>query len=270
MGAPKPGDWLTSHEERDMTLDQYKQRIPIRPTKTRNIIYIQPIGNFTAYEVLLIQTTAHYLEAFFGLHTVVRKNWDNKRVPEENRRYFHKTGILNADSTAVIGYINDTGKVQFNTQYILHELLYPDLPGDAACMIALCNKDLYPDETFNFVFGQAALKKRVGVWSFYRFGDASKEYKPVLLRTLKTASHETGHMFSLSHCKKYYCIMNGSNHLDEADGKPTWLCPDCLEKFCWNFNIEPKNYFERVREFWKKNDMKEIVEGYDRFIKAIE
>lgn len=272
MGKIQAGEWLETHPERNLTLKEYMHLPPVRPDAVRKKIYIQPIGNFTAYEILLIQLTAEYLEAFYGLKTVIQKNWDPRIVPKKNRRIVQYLPIFNKDSSEITGYYDDTSAEQLQTQYILHELLKPQLPKDASVMIGLCDKDLYPDTNWNYVFGQASLLDRVGVWSFFRFGDPSNpnQFKEVLLRTLKVACHETGHMFSIKHCSRYKCIMNGSNHLDEADGKPTWLCPDCLEKFCWNFNIDPKKYFERLREFWKKNDMKEIVAGYDRFIKAIE
>ena len=38
-----------------------------------------------------------------------------------------------------------------------------------------------------------------------------------VLRSLKVLSHEAGHMFSLHHCTRFECLMNGSNSLDEMD-----------------------------------------------------
>ena len=43
-------------------------------------------------------------------------------------------------------------------------------------------------------------------------------------------THEIGHLFGIYHCIHFECIMNGSNHLDEADGRPFHLCPICLHK----------------------------------------
>ncbi|MGE5192634.1 MAG: Zn-dependent protease, partial [Deltaproteobacteria bacterium] len=62
---------------------------------------------------------------------------------------------------------------------------------------------LKPGEGWNFVFGQASLSDRVGVWSIYRFGNPEKsadDYKLCLRRTLATAVHETGHMLGIKHC----------------------------------------------------------------------
>lgn len=58
---------------------------------------------------------------------------------------------------------------------------------------------MYPDPSWNFVFGQASLRKRVGVFSFAGYeplfsGEAcTKEYW-LLERSLKVLSHETALM----------------------------------------------------------------------------
>ncbi len=269
MGAPEPGSWLSFHAETNITLKQYQKLKPIRKDSVRNKIYILPFGDFDSTESKLVLGTAEYLNVFFGLEVVVLDNFSDSIVPFENTRTSYMPVFTNETlGTTSNRYWVDTLTVQLQTKFILYEVLKPSLPNDAVVMIALCDKDLYPDETYNFVFGQASLKDRVGVWSFARFGDPhdKEQFTSVLLRTLKTASHETGHMFSIKHCSRYHCIMNGSNHLVETDQKPTWLCPDCLEKFCWNFNIEAKPYFEKLRSFWKKLGIKQVVEGYDNFI----
>jgi archaemetzincin len=56
-------------------------------------------------------------------------------------------------------------------------------------------------------------------------------YEVLLLRrSCKVLAHETGHMFGLAHCTYFNCLMNGSNHLVEADRRPLHLCPVCLRK----------------------------------------
>ena len=118
---------------------------------------------------------------------------------------------------------------------MLDQVLRPRLPADASTYLALTTSDLWPGEGWNFVFGQASLNQRVGVWSIARNGDPHGDEHGLplcLLRTLKTASHETGHMFSMPHCTLYECNMCGSNHRQEADRRPLWLCPCCLAKLC--------------------------------------
>ena len=47
---------------------------------------------------------------------------------------------------------------------------------------------------------------------------------------LQTLTHEIGHIFGLRHCQWLACLMQGSNHLEEADRRPLNLCPICLRK----------------------------------------
>ena len=84
--------------------------------------------------------------------------------------------------------------------------------------------DLYPEPSWNFVFGQASLGERVGVYSFARYDPAfygekrGEDYEKVLLwRSCKVLVHETAHMFGLRHCIYFKCVLNGSNHLKESD-----------------------------------------------------
>lgn len=270
MGEPKNGDWLESHKEENISFEKYKALKPVRVDSIRNKIYIQPIGKFSNKEEILISKTAEYLKAFYGLKIEILKTISDSIIPAKNRRMvIQPIFVTRKEGNNTRQFWVDSLVEQLQTKYILKEILKPKLPKDAVTFIAFCNKDLYPDENYNFVFGYASLKDRVGVWSFNRFGSIEKEYEQVLMRTLKTASHETGHMFSIKHCSNYYCIMNGSNSLEEADKKPTLFCPDCLEKFCWNFKIEPKVYFERVKLFWKENDFNKEVKNYDRFIEVL-
>src|SRR5205823_5471428 len=121
---------------------------------------------------------------------------------------------------------------QLRTPYLLDQLkkLRAD---DAVAVLGLCTADLTPGDDWNYVFGQASLSERVGVWSIYRFGDTEREFPVVLRRTLQTALHETGHMMGIRHCTAFECGMNGSNHLEEADSRPMGFCHECEMKVWW-------------------------------------
>ena len=82
-----------------------------------------------------------------------------------------------------------------------------------------------------------------------------RRIRRVLLRTLKTATHETGHMFSMAHCTLFECNMCGSNHLPEADRRPLELCPHCLAKLCYATNADPIKRFERLIAFYRAHDL---------------
>jgi archaemetzincin len=129
------------------------------------------------------------------------------------------------------------------------DLLRQHRPEDALAVLALTTADLWPGAGWNFVFGQAALRDRVGVWSLYRQGDPHADFTTCLRRTLKTAIHETGHMLGIAHCITYECGMNGSNHRSEADARPMGFCPDCEMKVWWACRIDPASRYQRLAEF---------------------
>lgn len=232
------GDWLESFYEEGQTFEQYLNANPTLPTSSRQTIYIQPIGEFTATQKKVLQLTADYMKVFYNLPVKL-----NEIKPLEN-------------------LLKDTNRnhpvekhFQVKSGYFLNDLLPKMLPEDAAAFICFTNYDLYPDENWNYVFGQATLQNRVGVWSMWRFGNpdkSQKDYKLFLERTLKVAMHETGHMFTILHCTKYECIMSGSNHIIEADRRPLDACPECMAKIAWAFQYEPTLRYRNLSNFWKE------------------
>lgn len=234
----REGDWLESNPEDGETFEQYLQSRPTLPTAERKTIYIQPVGTFTAAQLKVIRQTADYMHAFYGLSVKLRDALPLNRVPADKER---------------MRYGNNR---QIRTSYFIDDLLPKMLPDDAAALICLTSYDLYPEETWNYVFGQASLERRVGVWSLWRLGkaDGKSNVSPDLLlaRTLKLAMHETGHIFSMRHCTKYECLMSGTNHLDETDRRPLDTCPECTAKISWAFNYPLADRYTNLAAFWKK------------------
>lgn len=251
----KPGDWLQGHAERPETYEQFVAAGPTKATKERRTIWIQPIGEFTAEQRKIVELSSEFLSHYFQLPVRTAKDWSLSVIPDQARR----------DNPL-------QGHPQIQSIYILHDLLKPALPKDAAALIAFTSTDLWPGEGWNFVFGQASLQDRVGVWSMKRFGDAAKsdkEFRQVLRRTLKTAAHETGHMFSLPHCVYFDCCMNGSNSLPEADRQLLSLCPQCLAKLCYAAGADPRKRFESLIGFAKANRLAEEQRLWERSLEAI-
>lgn len=233
-----PHDWLAQHKEAGQTFDQYLKSNPNRPTATRTTLYVQPLGDFSETTTRLVDETADFLALFYGLPIKKLEPLTLEVIPREARR-------------------THRGDRQILSTYVLEKVLRPRLPADAVALLALTTSDLWPGEKWTFVFGQATLAERVGVWSMYRFGDAEDENpeNPFRRRLFKVALHETGHMFGIKHCTAYECCMNGSNHLAEMDSRPLWLCPQCVQKVCWACRADPADRYRKLAEFAEKHGL---------------
>lgn len=252
MGIPGQFDWLKTYKEPGQTFDEYISSNPTLPTDERRTIYIQPIGRFNAQQSQIIKTTADYMEAFFGLPV---KMLDTKPRPPK----------LNEPDQRNIDYPPHR---QLRSGYFL-ERMPKELPSDAAALIAFTDEDLYPDSSMYFVFGQASLENRVGVWSLYRLDDQA-DFDTFLRRTMKIAVHETGHMFSMRHCTKYECVMSGSNHLGETDRRPIDTCPECMAKICWMTKQSPAERYSRLAEFAENEGMEEEAKGFEKKLSSLD
>ena len=230
------GDWLDSFPEDGQTFEQYLTSDPVLPTADRKTIYIQPIGKFTSQQRDVIDLTADYMRAFFNLPVVLREVQPLTNVPAESIR------IQYPDNEQIL------------TSYFIDDILPKMIPADAAAFICFTNYDLFPGATWNYVFGQASLQHRVGVWSLWRLerdGGKRASKQLFLARTLKIAMHETGHMFSMLHCTKYECLMSGTNHLDETDRRPLDTCPECTAKIGWAMKYPLVDRYKKLAEFWR-------------------
>ena len=59
------------------------------------------------------------------------------------------------------------GILQYNAKEI-NEALLEYKTKDTFCILGVTNQDLYPEDSWNFVFGLANLESCTGVFSFYR------------------------------------------------------------------------------------------------------
>jgi archaemetzincin len=242
LGKPEPGDWLDRFPETPQTYAQYVRSHPVRASSQRSVIYVQPLGEFSPSEKKIIDLAAEFLGLYFQLPVKTRRRISLDVIPRSARR---KPGGDRSE--------------QILTSYVRDKLVKPRLPKDAVALIAFTTADLWPGEGWNYVFGEASLADRVGVWSIHRFGDPAggdDAFRLCLLRTLKTATHETGHMFSIPHCTFYECNLCGSNHLAEGDRHPLNLCPVCLAKLCHATGADPAKRFGALIEFHKAHGLK--------------
>ncbi|HEX4613646.1 MAG TPA: archaemetzincin [Urbifossiella sp.] len=241
LPAPRPGDWRAEHREKGQTFRQYLAANPVRRDAERATIYLCRVGEFDGPQQAVADRTAEYLGLVFDTPVVTRRRVPTAELPARAKRKHP-----------------DSGGRQLLAPYLLHEVLVPDRPDDALAYLALTARDLWPGDGWNFVFGQADLRQRVGVCSLYRNGypgPGEDRYRLCLRRTLMTAAHETGHVLTLPHCTAHPCLMNGSNHLAERDAQPSHPCPVCLRKLCWNLQVEPAPYLLRLAAFHRDHGL---------------
>ncbi len=252
---PGPSDWLARHDEPGQTFAQYLTARPVLPRGRRSVIYILPLGDFTETERRIVDLTAEFMGLYFDRPVKLMETVPLSAVPVHARRVHPSWGDK-----------------QILTTHVLYEMLKPSLPPDAAACIALTSSDLWPGEGWNFVFGQASLRERVGVWSIYRNGDPDESEaasRLALLRAIKIATHETGHMFSMLHCTMYECNMCGSNHREESDRRPLTLCPECVAKVAWATDADLVRRYTSLEVFAREHVLEETAERFRRRREAI-
>src|SRR5262245_9408549 len=235
--TPEPNDWLAAHREAGQTFEEFRRSYPNRPGSKWRIIYLQPLGEFSAQQSPSLEKLREYAAAFFQM----------------------EVKVLTTRTVDAGGFTSRTNSMTGRRQILTEDVLYwlkGKLPADAFCLVAITMEDLYPVPSWNFVFGQASLTDRVGVYSFARYdpvfyGQARGQHHQDLLlrRSLKVLTHETGHIFGLAHCVYFRCVMNGSNHLQESDRRPLHLCPVCLRKLQFSVGFDVVKRYQDLARF---------------------
>jgi archaemetzincin len=226
MPAPRPGDWMYQHKEKPQTFQSFIRSKPNVPYPGKDTIYLLPLGEFPA-DAVSLDAIAKLTHAYFTLSV--------KLLP-----------AVKIDDVKAKRRINQgTKKRQLLAGDVL-EWMKGRLPADAFGMMAITMEDLYPQDSWNFVFGMASFEDRVGVQSFARqdpafFGDArAAGWEHVALRRATwTVVHEVAHMFGLHHCQYWKCVIAGSNSQEESDRAPLHACPVCMHKLWWSIEFDP-------------------------------
>lgn len=258
---PKPGylDWLANHEEGGQTFAQFVQSEPRRPDARRKKLYLQPLGSFPEGSGVSLAELRRFTSAYFMINVAL--------LPPLGVSQSHITTRPSPQ----------THQPQLLTGNVLN-LLYRRLPPDAFALLGVTMTDLYPAPDWNYVFGQASIRSRVGVYSFARYTaefsgqPATPASRQLLLRrSCKILAHEAGHMFGIQHCTFFRCIMNGCNHIGELDGSPLHVCPVDLRKLQWSVGFDVMERYRRLRDFYRKaglDDEASWVEKRMSFIAA--
>jgi len=253
--APEGSDWLNAHEEPGQTFLQFTASHPNRPTPTRRVIYLQPLGEFAPGASPPLEQLKDFTAAYFSMEVKALPAISMEQARLTTRMHHGKEQIL---APAVLGFLKRR------------------LPADAFCMLAITMTDLYPEPSWNFVFGMASLQERVGVFSFARYDPAGdgkareKEHEALIMeRSCKVLAHETAHMFGLAHCIYYSCLMNGSNHLEETDRQPLHLCPVCLRKLQWSTGFNVLQRYRDLSRIARDAGLRKVTEFLDAQVESL-
>jgi archaemetzincin len=206
LPPPEPGDWRAEDDESPLPFERLSQRE--RPN-TQRVLYLQAVGTLSPPQEAVLRRVHTYLAAWYWLSV--------RRLPDL------------PDSAVSAKW--RVGR-QWHAPTVSYRLLRERLPADGVALLAFTATDLTLGQGWNFVYGLAMPRYRVGIWSLHRFGDPAAGTM-LLRRALVTAIHETGHMLGLSHCDRAACVMNGANHLGELDATPLAPCADDLASFLW-------------------------------------
>jgi len=248
MDPVRAGDWLADHREPGQTYGEYRAARQTRVVDSYKNIRVVPIGPLTDGQEAVLEITVDFMKAFFGMPLLLDPAVGLAAIPESAKRR------------------NDfSGSRQLLTTHLLNSVLRSRRRPEDAAVLGITGMDLWPGPGWNFVFGQASLTERVGVWSMARNGNAERSgglRQLCALRTAMTATHETGHMFGIRHCTAWKCGMNGSNSSDERDRQPLEFCPECQPKLWWTLGLDPLKRSRAVEEAARKH-------GYERVAAAI-
>ena len=131
-------------------------------------------------------------------------------------------------------YAYDPKREQYDSRSILKRLSSSRMEG--LKIVGITDVDLFVP-VLKYVFGLAQVEDRCAVISIHRLRSQFYEAPPndalLLKRTLKTALHELGHSFGLTHCRVKRCVMFSSTRIADTDIKSDAFCPTCGDLFKW-------------------------------------
>lgn len=269
LAEPGARDWRSGpgKNETHQSFEKFRRDFHYTPLRQR-VVLLREIGEPSAGQTI----DKSFLSEFVSIYFNRPVRWEEPLTgPFKTRR-----GTIALPSKDQSPWVQNQW-VQIHAVWII-SMLARRIPEDALMVMGLAYQDLYPEDSWNFVFGMAHQRKRAGVYSLARlnlysavgFGhrkETPETRKEFLLRAIKILGHEIGHLAGLPHCTAFSCIMNGSNNLAETDRAPLHLCPLCLAKLSWSLGFKVGQRYEALSRFLAAHGLDAEAEWYKNRVK---
>ena len=238
----------------DISLAAYVKSKPITRNSTRQYIYVQRLGKFSAAERSVIQQACEYLETCFGIEVQLLEDLNEDLIPKD---------VLLRQKNGLV----------LEAEWLIYNLVSDFVPRSAIAQIVITSYPLYSNTRDFNILGCALTKFRSAIWTLapfnFHFQLGGKAIRRMELQDFfKLAAHEVGHIFSLPHCEIYECIM-GMVDPYYLELYPMAFCPRCLAKLCWNLNFNELEWLERQIRFCQEYEFAKSQILYDRMASAL-
>lgn len=237
----------TTFKTYDRTLADYINSNPNRPTETRNVIYLLPLGDMSPAMDSLLQKEVLYLKTFFQMEVRIMD-----RVP------FNDLAKIDSVITRQDPNYNSYGgkseydipteniREQIDVSSLIKHFVKPNMPEDGIVILGITDHDIYSPK-YNWLYGSSNIKEGTACISTHRLKE-DEYYLKMNIR--KAISKQLTNAFSIKNVKDYHCLLTFHNNIQELEAGVLYLSPRALEKLTIAIGFDHATRFEALRKFW--------------------
>jgi archaemetzincin len=234
------------------TIDDYRNREPVRINGIPNMIYILLWGELSDWQLRGVELCGTYLVSFTGAHQI---HYVSPRCPQ----LFESQQSRLSDQ--VLGEVSS-----------IYEYMSRSCPNNALSYQAITSAEFWNLGTQLWSFGLHFDNTLLSMVSLARNGQPElgrTEFLQFVRRTISTASHELCHVFGMEHCIEYQCLMNDTRDKDERDERPMYPCPACIQKLWHGLQLEPLGHVQRLGQFCEINELRREAEWFGQVMRIL-